>query len=193
MPNVEDREGPLFAINEKVLCKYGQLVYEAKILEVKSNADDSRTYLVHYTGWNKRRNEWVPEASLQKHNENSPQRLRALRKGTGIKPIDTVAPPTAQDELREELRGIKLEYSPKDIPIPGEIEYLKKLTNAIEKFIRRIGWAVHFIKNPDDEEDQRETYGFKSGSAPPREDLQGVQKFVYILTPHFSRTRVNRS
>ena len=138
MPDNEDRENPLFAINEKVLHKYGQLVYEAKILKVKSNADDSRTYLVHYTGWNKRRDEWVPEASLQKHNENSPPRMRALRKGTGIKPKDTVAAPTTQNEPPEELRGTKLEYSPKDILIPGEIEYLKKLTNAVEKFITRI-------------------------------------------------------
>ena len=175
MPNAEEEsEGAPFAINEKVLCKYGQRLYEAKVLKVKSNADGSRTYFIHYTHWSKRHEEWITEANLQKHNVSSPEEVQALRRGKGIEARTTVAaPPTENEPL--ELRGIKLKYSKKDIPVPGQIEYLKKLTNAIEKFIRRIGWAVHFVNEPDDAEDKRENYGFKSGSAPPRVALEEIK------------------
>ena len=182
MPGTEEEsEGARFAINEKVLCKYGQYLYEAKVLKVKANADGSRTYFIHYTQWSKRHEEWITEANLQKHNVSSPEEVQALRRGKGIEARTTVAAPPAESEPIEELRGIKLKYSTKDIPVPGQIEYLKKLTNAVEKFIRRIGWAVHFVKNPDDTKDKRENYGFKSGSAPPREALEDIKGFYEDL------------
>ena len=176
MPGTEEEsEGASFAINEKVLCKYGQYLYEAKVLKVKSNADGSRTYFIHYTRWHKRHDEWTAEGNLQKHNVSAPEEVQTLRRGKGIEARTTVVAPPAENEPFEELRGIKLKYSTKDIPVPGQIEYLKKLTNAVEKFIRRIGWAVHFVKNPDDAKDKRENYGFKSGSAPFREDLEYIK------------------
>ena len=182
MPNAEEEsEGALFSINEKVLCKYGQRLYEAKVLKLKSNADGSRIYFIHYTYWHKRHDEWTAEANLQKHNVSSPEEVHALRRGNGIEARTTVAAPPTENEPLVELRGIKLKYSKKDIPVPGQIEYLKKLTNAIEKFIRRIGWAVHFVNDPDDAEDKRENYGFKSGSAPPRVALGEIKGFYEDL------------
>ncbi len=47
-----------YKVNEKVLCFHGELLYEAKIVDVKPvDATDKKgpsKYFVHYKGWKKR-------------------------------------------------------------------------------------------------------------------------------------------
>lgn len=51
---------------EKILCFHGPLIYEAKIQEVVVQNTIPK-YFIHYKGWNKNWDEWVPEARMLKH------------------------------------------------------------------------------------------------------------------------------
>jgi len=50
---------------EKILCFHGPLIYEAKIQRVEVQNGISK-YFIHYHGWNKNWDEWVPEARMMK-------------------------------------------------------------------------------------------------------------------------------
>uniref|UniRef100_A0A7N8Y9M4 Mortality factor 4-like protein 1 n=1 Tax=Mastacembelus armatus TaxID=205130 RepID=A0A7N8Y9M4_9TELE len=51
---------------ERVLCFHGPLLYEAKC--VKINIKDKQIkYFIHYSGWNKNWDEWVPESRVLKY------------------------------------------------------------------------------------------------------------------------------
>lgn len=66
---------PKFQDNEKVLCFHGPLLYEAKV--VKNEVRDRvLSYFVHYNGWNKNWDEWVPETRILKHNDAGMQKQK---------------------------------------------------------------------------------------------------------------------
>ncbi|CAH0391673.1 unnamed protein product [Bemisia tabaci] len=68
-----------FTEGEKVLCFHGPLIYEAKCLEVGFNDEKSGyEYKIHYSGWNKSWDEWVPEDRVLKYNEQNLQRQKDL-------------------------------------------------------------------------------------------------------------------
>lgn len=76
----------LYTDNEKVLCFHGPLIYSAKILKAeKWTGDDNVTgqigphYLVHYDGWKKTWDEWVPETRLLKYNDENLARKATLQ------------------------------------------------------------------------------------------------------------------
>ena len=71
-----------------------------------------------------------------------------------------------------ELTKVNLPFSKKDIPIPSKFEYQKKMTSAVVKLLRNMGWYIHFLLNPDSKSD-KETFGFKS-EAPPPQDAQKI-------------------
>ncbi|XP_038072919.1 mortality factor 4-like protein 1 isoform X2 [Patiria miniata] len=66
-----------FAEGERVLCFHGPLLYEAKC--VKSVVKDKTIkYYIHYNGWNKNWDEWVPESRALKFNEANLQKQKEL-------------------------------------------------------------------------------------------------------------------
>ncbi|XP_071506093.1 mortality factor 4-like protein 1 [Diadema antillarum] len=66
-----------FAEGERVLCFHGPLLYEAKC--VKSEVKDKTIrYFIHYNGWNKNWDEWVPESRALKFNEANLQKQKEL-------------------------------------------------------------------------------------------------------------------
>ncbi|GAB0088155.1 mortality factor 4-like protein 1 [Sergentomyia squamirostris] len=68
-----------FAEGEKVLCFHGPLIYEAKAL--KSQVKDKNVrYFIHYAGWNKNWDEWVPENRVLKYNEVNVQKQKEVSK-----------------------------------------------------------------------------------------------------------------
>ncbi|XP_005181092.1 mortality factor 4-like protein 1 [Musca domestica] len=69
-----------FAEGEKVLCFHGPLIYEAKALKSTVTKDKQLKYFVHYAGWNKNWDEWVPEHRVLKYNETNLQRQKDLQK-----------------------------------------------------------------------------------------------------------------
>ncbi|XP_059478155.1 mortality factor 4-like protein 1 isoform X2 [Neocloeon triangulifer] len=68
-----------FTEGERVLCYHGILLYEAKCLEHRTN-DKVVEFKVHYAGWNKSWDEWVPEDRILKYNETSLQKQKELKK-----------------------------------------------------------------------------------------------------------------
>ncbi|CAD7092597.1 unnamed protein product [Hermetia illucens] len=69
-----------FAEGEKVLCFHGPLIYEAKALRSMVTKDKQVKYFIHYAGWNKNWDEWVPENRVLKYNEANVQRQKEVSK-----------------------------------------------------------------------------------------------------------------
>lgn len=68
-----------FQEGEKVLCFHGPLLYEAKC--IKAQVKDKQTkYFIHYSGWNKNWDEWVPEGRVLKFNDANVQKQKELEK-----------------------------------------------------------------------------------------------------------------
>nr|CAD7439081.1 unnamed protein product [Timema bartmani] len=70
---------------ERVLCFHGPLIYEAKCLEAEVK-DKQNQYLIHYAGWNKNWDEWVPEGRVLKYQEINLQKQRELQKAHKANP-----------------------------------------------------------------------------------------------------------
>ncbi|BFZ56367.1 Esa1p-associated factor [Savitreella phatthalungensis] len=79
-----------FAVEERVLCFHGPLLYEAKILQVREKgADEGRRgaeasnkgplFLVHYKGWKRTWDEWVPESRVRKWTEDNLKHSKELK------------------------------------------------------------------------------------------------------------------
>ncbi|XP_044734858.1 mortality factor 4-like protein 1 [Chrysoperla carnea] len=69
-----------FAEGEKVLCFHGPLIYEAKCLKSSVVKDKQVKYLIHYAGWNKNWDEWVPESRVLKYNEANVAKQKEVQK-----------------------------------------------------------------------------------------------------------------
>uniref|UniRef100_A0A4W6DN01 Mortality factor 4-like protein 1 n=1 Tax=Lates calcarifer TaxID=8187 RepID=A0A4W6DN01_LATCA len=66
-------------ICERVLCFHGPLLYEAKC--VKINIKDKQIkYFIHYSGWNKNWDEWVPESRVLKYVDSNLQKQKELQR-----------------------------------------------------------------------------------------------------------------
>uniref|UniRef100_A0A4W2EZ53 Mortality factor 4-like protein 1 n=1 Tax=Bos indicus x Bos taurus TaxID=30522 RepID=A0A4W2EZ53_BOBOX len=70
---------PKFQEGERVLCFHGPLLYEAKCVKVAIK-DKQVKYFIHYSGWNKNWNEWVPESRVLKYVDTNLQKQRELQK-----------------------------------------------------------------------------------------------------------------
>ncbi|XP_050697468.1 mortality factor 4-like protein 1 isoform X2 [Eriocheir sinensis] len=68
-----------FTESERVLCFHGPLIYEAKCLKVQAK-DKQIKYFIHYAGWNKNWDEWVPESRVLKLNDANISRQKDLQK-----------------------------------------------------------------------------------------------------------------
>lgn len=72
---------PAFKEDEIVLAFHGPLIHEAKVREcVTRDAPDGKTkvnlYLVHYDGFTKHWDEWVPESRMLKSNDENKQKQK---------------------------------------------------------------------------------------------------------------------
>jgi len=79
-------EATTFDEGEKVLCYHHGLLYEAKVLKLdtdKGAGPSQVQYFVHYNGWKKTWDEWVPESQLLKINEENREKQRELRARAG--------------------------------------------------------------------------------------------------------------
>lgn len=103
--------GPSFEEGENVLADNSGSIYAAKILRVSEAQDgEAAKYLVHYQGWKKRFDEWVPLSSL--HKSDDPVALAVIEHAkaakaaakTGVGQHITVPVPRAMYErLKKEL------------------------------------------------------------------------------------------
>lgn len=65
------------------------------------------------------------------------------------------------------MERINLGYSTKNVPMPKEKEYLQRLIEKSEKFIRALRWRTFFYLNPNNKPATKNTFGFTSTKAPP--------------------------
>lgn len=66
------------------------------------------------------------------------------------------------------LNKLYIEPSLKDIPLPTDIEFKVGWTNKLASYIKRFLWDAFFKFCEDaEEEEEKETFGLKSGRAPP--------------------------
>nr|CAH7717319.1 unnamed protein product [Callosobruchus chinensis] len=75
-----------FSDGEKVLCFHGPLIYEAKCLNSTVTKEKQVKYFIHYTGWNKNWDEWVPESRVLKYNEANVARQKEVQKAHSSQP-----------------------------------------------------------------------------------------------------------
>lgn len=68
-----------FTEGEKVLCFHGPLLYEAKCIKSQTK-DKIVRYFIHYSGWNKNWDEWVPETRVLKFNDANILKRKELEK-----------------------------------------------------------------------------------------------------------------
>ncbi|EEZ97599.1 mortality factor 4-like protein 1 [Tribolium castaneum] len=78
-----------FSEGEKVLCFHGPLIYEAKCLKSTITKDKQVKYFIHYAGWNKNWDEWVPESRVLKYNEANVARQKEVQKAHSTQPSKT--------------------------------------------------------------------------------------------------------
>ena len=84
-------------------------------------------------------------------------------------------------------------YSMKNIPIPKNSEYMKKLVGQMEKIVKRMRWrALFFLKEEEEKyktlaeeiefHGKEEKYGFKSEKKPPSiKEMQDFEKEFYEI------------
>ena len=56
----------------------------------------------------------------------------------------------------------------KNIPIPNNREYTKRLIEKTESVIKRMRWKAFFYLHPENSTTQKETFGFNSTRTPPK-------------------------
>ncbi|XP_019131326.1 mortality factor 4-like protein 1 isoform X1 [Larimichthys crocea] len=70
---------PKFQEGERVLCFHGPLLYEAKCVKI-SIKEKQIKYFIHYSGWNKNWDEWVPESRVLKYVDSNLAKQKELQK-----------------------------------------------------------------------------------------------------------------
>ncbi|KAK3912480.1 AT-rich interactive domain-containing protein 4B [Frankliniella fusca] len=110
-------------IGDKLKVYYGpthesKVTYEAKVLEVEGEGQDE-TFLVHYTGWNNRYDEWIKRSRIADNLSWSPARgkrrhqtqLANLKKSSTKKrtltPARDSASPLQKDQTLQSLPGVE--------------------------------------------------------------------------------------
>ncbi|XP_033634608.1 mortality factor 4-like protein 1 [Asterias rubens] len=100
-----------FSEGERVLCFHGPLLYEAKC--VKSVIKDKAVrYFIHYNGWNKNWDEWVPESRALKFNEANLQKQKELFKAQQVNAKRARAQKQKLDKVKEGDKEKERERAP---------------------------------------------------------------------------------
>ena len=98
------------------------------------------------------------------------------------------------------MEKFNIGYSTKNIPLPSQNDFLQRLIEKTEQFLRRMRWKAYFFLNPNTSTISKNTYGFKSTKNPPPIDelkdfeddmLKLVQstKFKQINNPFLNKLK----
>ena len=78
--------------------------------------------------------------------------------------------------LLSNMESVNFGYSMKNIPLPSNKEYTKRLIDKTESVIKRMRWKAYFYLHPEKKSDQNENFGFKSRKTPPQvEEMTGFE------------------
>ena len=90
------------------------------------------------------------------------------------------------------MEKFNINYSTKNIPLPSRSDYLERLIDKTEQFLRRMRWKAHFFLNPDTTSSSKETYGFKSSkNPPPVEELKDFEDDMLKMIQSVKFKQVN--
>ncbi|RMZ85036.1 hypothetical protein DV738_g367, partial [Chaetothyriales sp. CBS 135597] len=75
---------PMYTKDERALCFHGELLYEAKVLEIRKQDPKDKTspyeYRVHYKGWKNTWDDWVLQDRLRKFTEDNKELAANLKR-----------------------------------------------------------------------------------------------------------------
>uniref|UniRef100_A0A8C9ZP66 Mortality factor 4-like protein 1 n=1 Tax=Sander lucioperca TaxID=283035 RepID=A0A8C9ZP66_SANLU len=104
---------PKFQEGERVLCFHGPLLYEAKCVKINIK-DKLIKYFIHYSGWNKNWDEWVPESRVLKYVDSNLAKQKELQKANqdhyvegkmrGLAPMSIFSGETPQGPRKKRAR-----------------------------------------------------------------------------------------
>ena len=77
--------------------------------------------------------------------------------------------------LGTNMDQVNLGYTTNNISIPSKKDYLQRLIESTDKFIRSIRWRTFFFLNPNATKNDKKTFGFSSTKTPPT--LQELKEF----------------
>ncbi|KAJ5880305.1 Chromatin modification-related protein eaf3 [Penicillium subrubescens] len=101
----------MYSKDEKVLCFHHDILYDAKILEVRpKDAADKKSvleYLVHYKGWKNTWDDWVLEDRLRKATEENRELAANLRREVEAAARQKNAKPTAKKRAMSDRSSVR--------------------------------------------------------------------------------------
>ena len=129
---VEEVKAVPFEDGERVLVPQNNLLYEARVLKSRRNAKkgDRWECFIHYQGWNKKWDEWMPVTSLRKYVEGASTTGRGAVKGG--KETEEEAKPAAKKSKKRKKADDKgpepgpepePDYGPVKLTIPGPLKH----------------------------------------------------------------------
>ncbi|KAI1611735.1 chromatin modification-related protein eaf3 [Exophiala viscosa] len=132
---------PMYQKDERALCFHGELLYEAKVLEVRRTDPKDKTsaheYRVHYKGWKNTWDDWVPQDRLRKLTDENRELAANLKKELAAANAPKVAPKftgkTRRGQGSEFGSGRGSEERTSSVPAAGGRGSKRARDNDIEK------------------------------------------------------------
>ena len=92
------------------------------------------------------------------------------------------------------MEKFNIGYSTKNIPLPSQNDFLQRLIEKTEQFLRRMRWKAYFFLNPDTSNSYKNTHGFKSTkNPPPIDELKEFEDDMLKLVQSTKFKHVNNS
>uniref|UniRef100_H3CVZ0 Mortality factor 4-like protein 1 n=1 Tax=Tetraodon nigroviridis TaxID=99883 RepID=H3CVZ0_TETNG len=114
---------PKFQEGERVLCFHGPLLYEAKCVKINIKEKQIK-YFIHYSGWNKNWDEWVPESRVLKYVDSNLAKQKELQKANQDHYVEGkmrgLAPSKKIAAVQQKNVDLKVKKAKQKTPGPGE-------------------------------------------------------------------------
>ncbi|KAF3387330.1 Chromatin modification-related protein eaf3 [Penicillium rolfsii] len=128
----------MYSKDEKVLCFHHDILYDAKILEVRhKDANDKKSvleYLVHYKGWKNTWDDWVLEDRLRKATDENRELAANLRREVEAAARQKNAKPAAKKRAMSDRSSVR-DSEERGNSVPGRASKRARGENDIEKFL----------------------------------------------------------
>ena len=90
------------------------------------------------------------------------------------------------------MKKFNMGYSTKNIRLPSQKDFLQRLIEKTEHFLRRMRWKAFFFLNPGSSTSSKNTYGFKSTkNPPPIDELKEFEDEMLKMVQSTKFKRVN--
>ncbi|CAD7699820.1 unnamed protein product [Ostreobium quekettii] len=172
MAAVGDRQQ--FAIGERVLVPHLDKPYEAKVLKAEFRDESGWYFFVHYTGWNKKYDEWVEDSGLQKmsQRESPPPGRRSSWMKVGADAHGKLAKKRKADEMMGNTSTMV------EVELPPTLK--KQLVDEYEVVVQQ-GRTVPLPRSPPVMELLRQFVHYGGSNKASQQDLQqlatGIEEY----------------